>query len=381
MDSPSVKVQRHHSLPGHHHRNRSTRRTAVFLNRRSNPYVGWFRHSPPSSQPRRRYTVPANTGLSFLYKESPYVGFLRHAPSEKHSSIPSLYEKLIQDLLSIQDPLPKKCKNGLFHIKDLLSGHLRGGGATGSAHCRESSAMAAELSSSLHVLSRLAHWVLEPFQRERRQHSSSFGSIEPGISLSCDNSAAGSESYSNDDHDFPYGHFEQCGQDEIEGEISTQILKEEEDRLDYVITQMDIMRMNRNASRHLDVDSIVKLPTTVYSKSHCADGSFSWMLVDDTGSNEKSTTEEEEENSVCVICLEHYNEGDHLRVLPCNHSFHVGCIDRWLSGSCSFEDCYTSGCPTCKKQVTVKNGSVPSWSFTNVGSVLLQQSFNSISEE
>ena len=42
----------------------------------------------------------------------------------------------------------------------------------------------------------------------------------------------------------------------------------------------------------------------------------------------------------CAVCLEAAVEGDLLRTLPCAHSFHVACIDRWLSGS--------TFCPVCK---------------------------------
>eukprot|EP00591_Stephanopyxis_turris_P007650 CAMPEP_0195517206 /NCGR_PEP_ID=MMETSP0794_2-20130614/10239_1 /TAXON_ID=515487 /ORGANISM="Stephanopyxis turris, Strain CCMP 815" /LENGTH=389 /DNA_ID=CAMNT_0040645975 /DNA_START=164 /DNA_END=1330 /DNA_ORIENTATION=- len=31
----------------------------------------------------------------------------------------------------------------------------------------------------------------------------------------------------------------------------------------------------------------------------------------------------------CSICLEQYNVGDHVRRIPCFHTFHVGCIDPW----------------------------------------------------
>jgi hypothetical protein len=184
-------------------------------------------------------------------------------------------------------------------------------------------------------------------------------------------------------------------------------------RLDYVITQIDIARMARNASRHLDVESILHLPTITYqspprrlksnskttatplsaskrsttsSQATTMAGTktntkefWSWMMVasspipeegmsdnDQEGDQDNdqavticSTQEEEDEyeqeeeqpqDHVCVICLEHFVAGDRLRVLPCNHSFHVGCIDRWLSGSHSHEECFTSGCPTCKKR-------------------------------
>jgi hypothetical protein len=195
-------------------------------------------------------------------------------------------------------------------------------------------------------------------------------------------------------------------------------------RLDYVITQMDIARMARNASRHLDVDSILNLPTVTYhqesktTSSIAADNKrsipriledqansqeqqdnnegWSWMMVPQGRSTQEqrqtplSSLEEEDvpksqdessTDDACVICLEHFVDGDRLRVLPCDHSFHMGCIDRWLSGSHSHEECFTSGCPTCKKRPGMQNefptssdGSVPSWAFTRLGGALSRQS-------
>jgi len=223
--------------------------------------------------------------------------------------------------------------------------------------------------------------------------------------------------------------------------------------LDLVITQIDIARMVRNASRHLDVESIYSLPTITYiskkkrnasshslpegeviveannedttiqkyrretavEKEESADLPFSWMFVPDEDdavivnastiedsadamnedteevdegqgdSNEEQSEEEEEEQ--CVICLERFEEGDRLRVLPCSHLFHVSCIDKWLSGSYSDMECFTSGCPTCKKhpvqchevadlggdtsaQNEPLDGSLPSWAFTQLGDAL-----------
>ncbi|OAA59311.1 Zinc finger, RING/FYVE/PHD-type [Cordyceps fumosorosea ARSEF 2679] len=39
----------------------------------------------------------------------------------------------------------------------------------------------------------------------------------------------------------------------------------------------------------------------------------------------------------CSICTEDFNVGEDVRVLPCNHQFHPGCVDPWLvnvSGTC-----------------------------------------------
>jgi hypothetical protein len=163
-------------------------------------------------------------------------------------------------------------------------------------------------------------------------------------------------------------------------------------RLDYVITQMDIARMARNASRHLDVASILSLPTITYrsdSKSVASpplqqhtnpdDPGWSWMIVHDGINPDEQAPPKEEDVDVCVICLEHFVDGDRLRVLPCDHSFHVGCIDRWLSGSHSFQDCYTSGCPTCKKRADPPaDGSVPAWAFTRIGESLAKNSVTTL---
>ena len=101
----------------------------------------------------------------------------------------------------------------------------------------------------------------------------------------------------------------------------------------------------------------------------------------------------EGEEDICVICLEPFQHGDRLRVLPCDHSFHVGCIDRWLSGTHSHHECFTTGCPTCKKRPSMErhegqeilpgteqesdeaadgtlDGSVPSWAFAKLGSAM-----------
>mmetsp|Transcript_21322 Transcript_21322/g.29890 ORF Transcript_21322/g.29890 Transcript_21322/m.29890 type:complete len:574 (-) Transcript_21322:3803-5524(-) len=215
--------------------------------------------------------------------------------------------------------------------------------------------------------------------------------------------------------------------------------------LDYIITQMDIIQMARNASRHLDVESILSLPTITYysdslpstihfmrdsknnpsqSKEESASSfgsdveneasqdshlGWSWVNVPNEEANFQkylNSTEElknhqeykKDKNTQhhCVICLEEFKNGDRLRVLPCNHLFHMGCIDKWLSGSLSYQECFTSGCPTCKKTPTIidagsvscdskhsegvqvhgrneKSGSLPSWAFKKLGVSLASQ--------
>ena len=50
-----------------------------------------------------------------------------------------------------------------------------------------------------------------------------------------------------------------------------------------------------------------------------------------------------EDHARCAICLEDYAEGESLRHLPCLHSYHAGCVDRWFEHSVE--------CPVCKCDV------------------------------
>ena len=42
----------------------------------------------------------------------------------------------------------------------------------------------------------------------------------------------------------------------------------------------------------------------------------------------------------CAVCLEYYEVGETVRTLPCFHTFHAPCIDRWLAQKAL--------CPICK---------------------------------
>ncbi|CAL9106793.1 unnamed protein product [Musa textilis] len=44
----------------------------------------------------------------------------------------------------------------------------------------------------------------------------------------------------------------------------------------------------------------------------------------------KPSKTQNEEAAQCYICLVEYEEGDCIRMLPCNHEFHRTCIDKWL---------------------------------------------------
>ncbi|CAA7056987.1 unnamed protein product [Microthlaspi erraticum] len=46
----------------------------------------------------------------------------------------------------------------------------------------------------------------------------------------------------------------------------------------------------------------------------------------------------------CAICLEDYRAAESLRLLPCQHAFHMSCIDSWLTK-------WGTSCPVCKHDI------------------------------
>lgn len=57
-------------------------------------------------------------------------------------------------------------------------------------------------------------------------------------------------------------------------------------------------------------------------------------------------------SETCAICLEDYETGEKLRVLPCRHDFHAACVDQWLTTRRPF-------CPVCKRDAHSKSQEPP----------------------
>ncbi|KAG2279571.1 hypothetical protein Bca52824_050791 [Brassica carinata] len=49
----------------------------------------------------------------------------------------------------------------------------------------------------------------------------------------------------------------------------------------------------------------------------------------------------------CSICLEEYVDGDEVGSMPCEHMFHVSCVQQWLR--------MKNWCPICKTSAEEKS--------------------------
>jgi len=57
----------------------------------------------------------------------------------------------------------------------------------------------------------------------------------------------------------------------------------------------------------------------------------------------RGSSENESQQDGCRVCLEQFQDGDALRLLPCLHKFHTSCIDQWFK--------HSSACPICKHSI------------------------------
>ncbi len=51
----------------------------------------------------------------------------------------------------------------------------------------------------------------------------------------------------------------------------------------------------------------------------------------------ESTTSSNDQSPSCSICTDEFEDGQNIRVLPCDHMYHVECIDNWIlnfAGNC-----------------------------------------------
>ncbi|KAJ3406293.1 hypothetical protein HDU80_011558 [Chytriomyces hyalinus] len=67
-----------------------------------------------------------------------------------------------------------------------------------------------------------------------------------------------------------------------------------------------------------------------------------WSVENMLGLEQSFPNTMADDRPMCSICIEEFLVGDRLRCLPCNHSFHAECVDRWLVS-------VVNTCPLCKQ--------------------------------
>jgi hypothetical protein len=77
------------------------------------------------------------------------------------------------------------------------------------------------------------------------------------------------------------------------------------------------------------------------------DGSVLYCRREDELGDQQVLDASQFDMTCCSVCLDDYEAGDKLRILPCNHVFHSKCVGRWLSER-------SATCPLCKDDLWVE---------------------------
>ncbi|KAB2023989.1 hypothetical protein ES319_D06G056900v1 [Gossypium barbadense] len=135
----------------------------------------------------------------------------------------------------------------------------------------------------------------------------------------------------------------------------------------------DSSLMNDEPSARVSISRIVMLAEALFEVLHRQPVSLSLSMVSPPApesvvdsfplrSHNRKANVAEDGDAVeqCHICLGEYEEGDQIRILPCQHEFHMSCVDKWLKE-------IHGVCPLCRGDVrhgggesSVSNSEIPS---------------------
>ncbi|KAH7426606.1 hypothetical protein KP509_10G008300 [Ceratopteris richardii] len=101
---------------------------------------------------------------------------------------------------------------------------------------------------------------------------------------------------------------------------------------------------SRRPTAGINKTELKSLPTAIYH--HKKEPSDDTKYRDAAAQLDVSNDHEfHTQDPQCIICLNEFEEGEKIRVLPlCNHGFHMKCVDAWLLNH--------SSCPTCRADLT-----------------------------
>ena len=119
-----------------------------------------------------------------------------------------------------------------------------------------------------------------------------------------------------------------------------------------------IERMGGNVNAGASQDEINKVEKHKYSKdlmkkiaqrrngenvSLSPETSSEHVANADQGQSSDSKNTDTDDEEKCAICLGGYEDDEEVRILPCQHVYHVECVDQWLK--------VKHLCPVCKKSI------------------------------
>lgn len=406
------------------------------LHAKSCPYVGFIRHAPPASMNRLQRKTKRNQNNNVCCGGN---CFKEHICTEE--SILNKHKYVLRDGLPGGSPMHDSSYSICRWFEASSSSELFSFGPPECSARRKDSSLNLNPLATLDTLNNLAYWFLFPIANDHesmlsccKNHDNAlaemrlgltfirpfltsllkkiFGNDHADFSNSLGTPAFEESSASSSLQSIDYADKKSSSLSTVE-EIMLQTsttrvyhhpeLQREE--LFQSISTIDSQEIISSQHRHLDIESILRLPTMTFDDGSSLEHNdtrpgmdiptsdatnekleWSWISVPKDPSCESlmSMTDEHgshnqnHEDNHCVICLEHFQHGDRLRILPCNHRFHTSCIDKWLSGSFSYDECYTGLCPTCKAAPTLDeddsmesmnlDGSVPAWAFARLGS-------------
>ena len=105
--------------------------------------------------------------------------------------------------------------------------------------------------------------------------------------------------------------------------------------------------------------AVAALPTFKYTEAHAAEAERRSVLSERAAASVRgsmkgrkrrqsvasvaSALDEKDLDPTCAICLANFIEGEELRLLPCQHTYHRACVDQWFNVS--------QECPLCKRSI------------------------------